>query len=1316
MSARNEDFLFAQEAQSLGYVTEEQVDEGFLLQRRMANDLQIDERLSVILVKRGWIAEEQARRVYGIIEPGGAHTQIEGYTLLEKIGSGAMGTVYKARHEGLKRIVAIKILRRDLAADKTQIERLKREAKLLAELDHPNIVRAFDAGESNGFPYLVLEYVEGETLRDRIAREGALSNEEALRITRALADALEKARRMGVVHRDVKPGNILVSKAGGVPKLMDLGLAKGPIDLQLTQQGATVGTPQFMSPEQAESPEKADIRSDIYSLGASLYAMVTTRPPFEGSTLAEIITKVMTRQPVPPRVRNEDVSPEVSHLIERMMLKDPSLRYATPAQVVADIDMIRGGQSIIPRGFQGNWEAYLLRQRWRKRKKWLVGAGAALLVLGLGLAMVMSHFRREEYKRRANEAAERVLRVPRPEPTVLRKALELHVQEAREQFEEMKQIEARGEVAAAKRDEAELRLEELQGALQALIEFDDLQATWDRRLAAGEFRDVDARVRVFESRVKGREPAHSRWAAYLTKVGAASENAWKVAQAKVIGRSAPTIEAFVSQWADYADVLEGAFILTKDLRTARTRARPVSAAAARIGGAVEVLQRAFAEDALKPRVEALEFYDLKNELRSGGAQLLQVVEAESRAMTRMGAPLERAALDGPNGLVTGVLRRLGERLDAEVRAHWDRLQASVDTLEPVDAIGQLTRFEVAAARGSSYDDLARRAETLRRTIEEKYERDISQAERVRIAAINGVLEGLRDGAPAEMRARIDAAASDPRLDAKVKQELGQLAGGADALEALQRAALIRLESLRKDGTLVRDVRVRGRDGLWEAHTRWTLQSVDPEKGLVRVKRQRKGSRPDAVEIPIRRVDLEQVRAWARRSGAGVPPLADPLVDLALLPPERDDPGQDMRLRLAAYRQVLADFEALEATGAWTELTRKAVTRLEFLQARREEEAEDNATRINILFNQPGRPEYKRVISRWERLSDPGGRLRYTDSFDSKRADLSKTAELCRAEIEHQELLRLFEGGVDVDELEAGRHRIRFDFDDPPQMGNFLRVFGELEPTGGAITPYARGYRLTLLKGVKGLLLDRPLTLENMFDTSEKIRLGFSIDTSRGRGASLLAIDIDGVQIAISSLDPNYWRWKFPRGTPLIDDEERLPEYDFYGRGRGIAFHHGPDFGRSFPLGSWTWDKLSDAANFEKWKDRSYLRRHRDVLFAFEPGQTYRVVVERERDTLRLIVDGEQIVQQKNPRWDGTGKHRVSGDRFRNGSGLLQILTTTPLAIDDLILEGMVRPKWREQRKRQIKEKRERQINEKRERQIKEKRDAGDDSDGSGDGK
>jgi len=1281
MSARNEDFLFAQEAQNLGYVNEEQVEEGFLLQRRMTNDLQIDERLAVILVKRGWLAEEQARRVYGIIEPEGAHTEIEGYRLVQKIGRGAMGTVYKAIHKNLHRVVAIKILRRDLAADKTQIERLKREAKLLADLDHPNIVRAFDAGESNGFPFLVMEYVEGETLRDRIAREGALSNEEALRITRALADALEKARRMGIVHRDVKPGNILLSKSG-TPKLMDLGLAKGPVDLGLTQHGATVGTPQFMSPEQAESPDKADTRSDIYSLGATLYAMVTTRPPFEGSTLAEIITKVMSRQPVPPRVRNEDVSPEVSHLIERMMLKDATLRYATPAQVVTDIDMIRGGQSIIPHGFQGNWEAYLLRKRWQQRKHWVIGIAAAVLVLAVGLFWMFRQIDHRTNQKTADDLAELVLRVPRPDNQVLLATLEQHAEQARSEFEELDDLERRTGVSAARRDEAEARAEEIEEALDRLRVYTTARKGWESQMAKGRYKDVRLRVDMLEPRVRDVEPAHTKWMRFKEKLPRESDAAWKRAQALVLGRPAGDLASFEALWRDWSAALGGDFIETEALQEARARATPVALAASRIAAEVAAAQKAFAPAALAERVENFDFRNLKGDLFDRSAAVRQKVEADLRIFGFNGAPYEKRSLLGDDGLVTGALQRLEKDLDRQVEALWDRIRAGVETLDPPHAVERLNKFAAAAGRGESYPSLSREAEALKDEIEREYLRQKREAMQVYDATMERVLRILSKGEANRLGAEIDDALENRVLTAEKTAVLEALRVAVPALAELRQAALAFLEKVRASGRRLLDVPVRASDETWLVHKRWSLQAVDAKSGTIQVRRPMKGSRSTVVEIHIGQVRLDRVRDWAVESGRPIPPLAGPLVDLAVLAPVHDDPGQDLRKRLGAYRAVLARFEKLDPQGAWTAVTRRLVADLGRIQRQREKHADTAATSINILFNKPGGvPEYKRVLELWERISDSEGRLRYTAAYESQRKDLAKTAKACRDVIDQQELLQLFHGGVDIEERPGDRQRITFDFDDAPQMDNFTRCFGELVPTGGPITPVARGYRLMLLKGVQGLLFDRPLALYNMFDTGQKISVEFTIDTRDRRGASILAIDIDGVQIAVSSLDPNYWRWRFPRDIPLVEGEAAPPQFDFYGRGRGVAFHEGREFGRSFPLGNWTWDKLSDAADFEKWKDRSYIKKHRAKLFAFAPGQTYRVRIERERDTMRLIVDDELIVQKKMASWGYRGKHATG---FRNGSGMIQILTLTPLAIDNLVFEGHVTDRWRAQRKREIK--------------------------------
>lgn len=261
------------------------------------------------------------------------------YEILERVGAGAMGTVWKAQHKRLGRVVALKVLKPSLASDERYVERLRREARLVAALNHPNIVTGHDLGEEGGYHYFVMEYVEGRSLRSLLGEWGMFSEEWVRQVARQVARALDHAWQRGVIHRDVKPGNILIDAAGNV-KLTDLGLAKGPTDASLTRDGATLGTPYYISPEQARDPETADVRSDLYSLGATLYHMATGVPPFQGATLAEVLTNVMSEAPVSPLAINPGLSEEMSLVIRKLLAKDPALRYQTPRELLDDLDRI----------------------------------------------------------------------------------------------------------------------------------------------------------------------------------------------------------------------------------------------------------------------------------------------------------------------------------------------------------------------------------------------------------------------------------------------------------------------------------------------------------------------------------------------------------------------------------------------------------------------------------------------------------------------------------------------------------------------------------------------------------------------------------------------------------------------------------------------------------------------------------------------------------------------------------------------------------------------------------------------------------------
>lgn len=216
---------------------------------------------------------------------------LRGYKLLAEIGKGGMATVYKAVQLQLDRVVALKILSTHLAGDKSFVQRFLREAKLAATLAHPNIVAVYDVGQGKGRYYLAMEYVEGETLSDLVKREGPLPESRALEIMRHIADALEHARARELIHRDVKPGNILVS-ADGAAKLADMGLARS-VSTTTTQktQGLVMGTPTYIAPEQASGERDLDTRTDIDALGATFFYTVTGQPPFDGDTVTAIIRK-----------------------------------------------------------------------------------------------------------------------------------------------------------------------------------------------------------------------------------------------------------------------------------------------------------------------------------------------------------------------------------------------------------------------------------------------------------------------------------------------------------------------------------------------------------------------------------------------------------------------------------------------------------------------------------------------------------------------------------------------------------------------------------------------------------------------------------------------------------------------------------------------------------------------------------------------------------------------------------------------------------------------------------------------------------------
>ncbi|NOY80694.1 MAG: protein kinase, partial [Kiritimatiellaeota bacterium] len=272
------------------------------------------------------------------IRPG---TTIGGFYIERKLGAGAMGEVYLATQLTIEREVALKVLPPALVQDPGSLERFLREVRLAGSLEHPNIVAVHAAGEDQGVYYLAMSFVRGVSLQDHIEKDGPLSEKRALEITRKIADALAYAwNRHRLVHRDVKPANIMIDE-DGEPKLLDLGLAKRTaVDIGMTAAGLVVGTPSFMSPEQADPAREVDFRADMYSLGATLYTLATGKRPFPGKTAQEVLRKVARGLRVEPKAVNPGLSDACNDLIVKMMARKPSQRFTTWEACIAAVDEV----------------------------------------------------------------------------------------------------------------------------------------------------------------------------------------------------------------------------------------------------------------------------------------------------------------------------------------------------------------------------------------------------------------------------------------------------------------------------------------------------------------------------------------------------------------------------------------------------------------------------------------------------------------------------------------------------------------------------------------------------------------------------------------------------------------------------------------------------------------------------------------------------------------------------------------------------------------------------------------------------------------
>ncbi|MGH7178315.1 MAG: serine/threonine-protein kinase [Tepidisphaeraceae bacterium] len=306
--------------------------------------------LADLLVEHSFITVNQAKRIRNQMEERRG-SKIPGYILLDKLGKGAMATVYKARQVSLDRIVAIKVLPRRLSENPEFVERFYKEGRAAARLSHNNIVQAIDVGSTpDDFHFFAMEFVDGKTLYDimqppPVGDGRTFSEADALDVTIQIAEALSHAHKRGLIHRDVKPKNIILTPQG-IAKLLDLGLARDLDDKQAAESeaGKAYGTPYYISPEQSRGDVDIDFRADIYSLGATMYHLVTGQAPFDGETPSAVMHKHLKQALVPPDHINTALSAGIGEIIEVAMAKDRDDRYRTTEDMLEDLRAVRRGE------------------------------------------------------------------------------------------------------------------------------------------------------------------------------------------------------------------------------------------------------------------------------------------------------------------------------------------------------------------------------------------------------------------------------------------------------------------------------------------------------------------------------------------------------------------------------------------------------------------------------------------------------------------------------------------------------------------------------------------------------------------------------------------------------------------------------------------------------------------------------------------------------------------------------------------------------------------------------------------------------------
>ncbi len=346
--ARKAQKTFEQVALENALATHEQVQVCKKLQEEQSGNGQDPMSIEDLMLEKGFMTEERIRAVRTALgriqrdEDRGEPVRIGNYEIIGRIGDGGLGTVYKSKQMSMSRDVALKVLHKKWLTDEEFKKRFLLEARLAGRLSHQNLIQVYDVGRDRGLYYFSMEFVDGETVEDIIDRGGPMELTRALDIIVQVLRAITYIKRFDIVHRDIKPGNIMINRSGLV-KLGDFGFVKSKLDHVISTEGEVLGTPDYISPEQAMGVDNIDWRSDQYSLGCTLYHMLTGRPPYEGSGSAVMRQHIKVDLP-DPRTLNPDLPNSVIQILERMVAKDPDDRYNNTSDLFEDIELVKMGQ------------------------------------------------------------------------------------------------------------------------------------------------------------------------------------------------------------------------------------------------------------------------------------------------------------------------------------------------------------------------------------------------------------------------------------------------------------------------------------------------------------------------------------------------------------------------------------------------------------------------------------------------------------------------------------------------------------------------------------------------------------------------------------------------------------------------------------------------------------------------------------------------------------------------------------------------------------------------------------------------------------